>query len=130
MIHDSALNAVLVNTGGYYALPISLVLFGDAVWWRRNHPQVARNLWLAPLLAPPLIIFALGAWWSADASGKPSWHSWSLIGVAAVDAVLAAAIYRRRHRWWPGVGVLLGFSIVWTLYALFMASLALSGDAM
>jgi hypothetical protein len=53
-----------------------------------------------------------------------------LIGVAAVDAVLAAAIYRRRHRWWPGVAVLLGFSIVWTLYALFMASLALSGDAM
>ena len=54
MIHDSALNSMLVATGGYYALPISILLFGDAVWWRRRHPEVARNLWLAPLLAPPL----------------------------------------------------------------------------
>lgn len=130
MILRSALNAVLVASGGYYALPISVLLFADAVWWRRRHPDVARSLWLAAFLAPPLMIAALGAWWAPDAFGWSSWHAWAVLAVAATEVVIAAVIYRRRDRWRPGVSVLLGFAVVWTCYALFMALLSLSGDAM
>lgn len=131
MIHDSVLNAVLVSTGGYYALPISVLLFGDAVWWRRRHPEVARNLWLTSLLAPPLIIIALGTWWSPDGPGVwATWYSRALLAVSVLESVLAAMIYRKRDRFWPGVSVLVGFGVLWTLYLLLMALLALSGDSM
>lgn len=131
MILDSALISVLIATGGYYALPISILLFADAVWWRRRHPEVARSRWLALLRAPPLIIIALGAWWSADSPGVSSrWLARALYAVAVLEGVFAAAIYRKRDRWWPGVSVLVGFGVLWTLYLLLMALLALSGDSL
>ncbi len=123
-----SLSRLFDQAGGYYALPVFALLFGDAVWWRIHHRNAdVKDLPLTILLVPPILIMALGAW-SADTGHGWQWSA--IVALAAVEVVLAAVFYRSRERRWPGAPVLVGAAVVWTCFILLSALLALSGDSL